>query len=59
MQKLNAELVRVIGLPDIREQYANRGLTASTSSPEKLADYAAIETAKWVKVIKAVGAKVD
>ena len=59
VQKLNAELVRIINLPDIREQYANRGLAASTTSPEKLAAYAASETAKWAKVIKAAGAKVD
>ncbi|MGH8619238.1 MAG: Bug family tripartite tricarboxylate transporter substrate binding protein [Burkholderiales bacterium] len=59
VQKLNTEIVRIVALPEVRQHYANLGLIASTGTPEQLAATVAAETAKWAKVIKAVGAKVD
>ena len=35
------------------------GLEAITSNPKQMADYAAAERAKWGRVIKAAGIKVD
>jgi len=57
--KLNAEIVRVHALPDVRERYAALGLEATSSTPEAFARYMKSEADKFEKVIKASGAKVD
>jgi len=59
VQRLNLEIVRIAALPEVRQHYANLGLNASTNTPEQLAAYVTAETAKWAKVIKAVGASAD
>jgi tripartite-type tricarboxylate transporter receptor subunit TctC len=57
--KLNAEVVRIHELRDVRDRYALLGLEAVTSTPEKFAEYIRTEAAKYSKIIKATGAKVD
>ena len=59
VSKLNAEIVRAHGLPDVKEKYAALGLEARTGTPEEFARYIASEAEKFGKVIKASGAKVD
>ena len=57
--KLNAEIVRVHDLPDVRERYASYGLEAVSSTPERFAEIIRSDDAKLSKIIKATGAKVD
>ena len=57
--KLNAEIVRVHNLPDVRERYASYGLEAVSSTPERFAEIIRSDDAKLSKIIKATGAKVD
>ena len=59
IDKLQAEAKRVYRLPDVQERLAKIGLDAITSSPEELAQFQASEIAKWTKVVKESGAKVD
>lgn len=57
--KLNAEVVRIHGLPDVRERYAGLGLEAVGSTPEKFAEIIKVDADKLGKIIKSTGAKVD
>lgn len=57
--RLNAELQRVLGLPDIRDRLIAAGFEARTSTPEWFADFMKMETAKWGKVVKAAGIKAE
>ncbi len=57
--RLNAEIIRVHALPDVRERYANLGLEAVTSTPDEFRAIILAETEKFGKIIKATGAKVD
>jgi tripartite-type tricarboxylate transporter receptor subunit TctC len=57
--KLNAELVRVIQLPDVRKQLAEQGYEPAGNTPEQFAEYIKTEIAKWTKVIKAAGLKAE
>ena len=51
-ERLNAELKRALALPDVRQRYADLGMTAEDSTPESVDAYIKSEIAKWTKVIK-------
>jgi tripartite-type tricarboxylate transporter receptor subunit TctC len=57
--RINAETIRVMNLPDVREKLAGLGLDVNTGTPESLASFMQVETAKWAKVVKESGAKLD
>ena len=57
--KLNAEIVRAHALPDLKERYANLGVEATSSTPEQFAAYIKAEAARFAKVLKETGAKLD
>jgi tripartite-type tricarboxylate transporter receptor subunit TctC len=43
----------------VKARLKSLGLEAITSNPARMAEYAAAERAKWGRVIKAAGIKVD
>ncbi len=55
--RLNAELVRALAIPDVRERILASGNEPVSSSPEELGAFIRDEIAKWAKVIKAAGVK--
>ncbi|MCW5603868.1 MAG: tripartite tricarboxylate transporter substrate binding protein [Burkholderiales bacterium] len=57
--RVNAEIVRVHALPDVRERYASLGLEAVTGTPAEFRRFIEAETAKFGRIIKETGAKVD
>lgn len=57
--KLNVEISRGINAPELKERLAALGAEPSTKSPEAFAQYVREEIAKWAKVVKASGAKLD
>ncbi|MGZ8228496.1 MAG: Bug family tripartite tricarboxylate transporter substrate binding protein [Burkholderiales bacterium] len=57
--KLNAEVVRVHKLQEVKDRYATFGLEAVSSTPEGFAQVIRVEEAKFSKIIKATGAKVE
>ena len=50
--RLNAELVRVMQAPDLKERLAGMGIDTLTSSPEEFATYIGQEIAKWGDVVR-------
>ena len=57
--RLNAEVVRALDAPDIKEFFGSQGFLVGGSSPEQFRAYIASEVAKWARVIRESGAKVD
>jgi tripartite-type tricarboxylate transporter receptor subunit TctC len=57
--RLNAELVKVVHSPDVKERLAATGTDPRTSTPEEFADYIKREIAKWGDVIRKAGVKAD
>jgi tripartite-type tricarboxylate transporter receptor subunit TctC len=59
LARINAETVRVMNLPDVREKLTALGLDVAPGSSEALAQHIQTETIKWAKVVKESGAKLD
>ena len=59
VQRLNAEIVKAMALPDVKEKFLSFGTDAASSSPEELGRFLASEVAKIGKIAKDVGAKID
>ena len=57
--KLHAEIVKALNRADTREQLASQGATATGSRPDEFTAYLKSETAKWAKVLKASGVKLQ
>ena len=56
--RLNADVVHVMGLPDIKNRLPNLGLEATTNTPEEFGAYRRADVAKWAKVVRDSGAQV-
>ena len=59
INKLSAELAKVIALPELRERFATLGMEPRTSNSEQFAAFIRSETVKWAKVVRDSGAKAD
>ena len=59
VQRLAAEMVKLQKSPDYAERLAKIGADAPESSPEHLAAFMQAEIAKWGKIVRDTGAKVD
>jgi len=57
--RLNAELIRVMHAPDLKERFAATGTEPRTSTPDEFADYIRQEIVKWGKVVREAGLKAD
>jgi tripartite-type tricarboxylate transporter receptor subunit TctC len=57
--RINAETLKVLAMPDVKEKLAALGLEVASGTPEALAAFIQAETAKWGKVVKESGAKID
>jgi tripartite-type tricarboxylate transporter receptor subunit TctC len=55
--KLNAEVVRILKLPELTSRLADDGMTVVASSPERFTEFLVRETDKFTKVIEAAGIK--
>jgi len=59
VDKLSAELARVLRLPDIEEKLASQGMQPFISTPEQVAALIRVEIAKYGKIIKAANIKLE
>jgi tripartite-type tricarboxylate transporter receptor subunit TctC len=57
--KVNAELVRAHGLADLRTRYENLGVEAMSSTPVAFAEVIREDAAKFGRVLREAGAKVN
>ena len=59
VRRLNAEIVKIINLPDVREKLVGLGAEPAPGSSEAFGAMVKSEVAKWAEVVKKSGAKVD
>ena len=57
--KLNAEIQRVMRLPEVQARLSGEGLRYMATTPEQFAEFTRAEHAKWGPIVKASGAKAD
>ncbi len=57
--RLNAEVGKVLAMPDVKNFLFNQGLDPAPGTPEQFGAYIKSEIAKWAKVVKDSGARAD
>ena len=59
VDRLNADIVRIVRTPDVRDRLSGLGFDVVGNTPQELAAFLKVEIAKWTKVVKESGAKID
>ncbi len=59
IDRLNAEINKILKMPDMRERLRNQGAEIIGGTPQQFAAYIQAEIPKWAKVIKDSGATAD
>ena len=59
VQRLNSEIVKLMALPDVQKALFDAGVQVSLSSPETLTKLMQEESAKWGKVVKDAGIRLE
>lgn len=59
VQRLNAELARILAQPEVQRRLLELGHEAAGGSPEQLGTFAAAERRKWGALVKSVGLKIE
>lgn len=57
--RLNRELVKVLQMPDVKERIVAAGFAPMSSTPEGLDTFGKAELAKWSKVAKSAGVRIE
>ena len=59
VDRMNREIVAILRMPDIRERFQSMGIEIAGASPQEFASFMLTEAAKWQKVAKDAGVKVN
>jgi tripartite-type tricarboxylate transporter receptor subunit TctC len=59
VERLNAEIRRIVNSPEVREAWAKQGAAPMSMSTDEFGQYLRDDIAKWAHVVKVSGAKVD
>lgn len=59
VQRLHAEVAKILAEPEVRERLAKLGLEPSQMNPDQVAAFQKAEIAKWAQVIKAANIRID
>jgi tripartite-type tricarboxylate transporter receptor subunit TctC len=57
--KFHADIVKVIQDPDVKKRFADLGVEAVSSTPEQFVAFMRTEVAKYAKLIKDAGIKIE
>jgi len=59
VNRLNAEVNRIMKLPDVQARLPKEGLRFVEMTPQQFGDFVKSEKEKWAPIVKATGAKAD
>ena len=59
VDRLNAEIVRILKSPNVLERLAQDGALPAPTTPEEFAAFIKAEIAKWAKVVQAANIRID
>jgi tripartite-type tricarboxylate transporter receptor subunit TctC len=59
LDRMYQETAKALQAPEIKAVWENQGATAGGDSPDKMVQLVSDEIAKWAKVVKDAGAKID
>lgn len=59
VNKAGAEIARIVKLPQVRERLSHEGLEPAGTTPQEFAAYIKAEVAKWTRVVRTAGIKVE
>jgi tripartite-type tricarboxylate transporter receptor subunit TctC len=59
VNRLNADILRALETPDVKQALVNQGFDLSPSTPEAFGAYLKSEIAKWGKVVRDAGIKAE
>lgn len=57
--RLNAEIVRIVSRPEVRDEWAKQGAAPLVMNPSEFARYLEQDIAKWERIVRISGAKPD
>ncbi len=57
--KLNAEIARIVGTPEMRENLGKQGAEVRTTTPAEFETFIRSEKTRWAKVVKDANVKID
>jgi tripartite-type tricarboxylate transporter receptor subunit TctC len=57
--KWNADVTKILNAPDVRARFVADGAEPAPDTPEQFSQFIAAELAKYARIVKASGAKVD
>jgi tripartite-type tricarboxylate transporter receptor subunit TctC len=59
VNRLNAEIAKIISQPQVREEWGKQGAVAMTMTPPQFEKYLNDDIVKWERIVKLSGAKAD
>ena len=59
MNKLNSEITKLMKDPEVRKALEAAGVEPDPSTPQAMSEYLAQEMARWGKVVKDAGIKME
>lgn len=59
VNKLNAEVTRILAMPDVRERFLAQGVEPVGSTPEQFGEHIRAQMSKWGKVVQDAGVKAE
>lgn len=59
IERVNAELVKVLNMPDVRQRLQDLAATPEPGTPAQMRSFATAEIQRWREVVKASGAKAE
>jgi tripartite-type tricarboxylate transporter receptor subunit TctC len=57
--KMNAETMKILAAPEVKERLLSQGGVAAPGTPEQLAERIRVDVAKWGKVARTAGVRID
>ncbi len=59
VQKLNAEVTKILAMPDVRERFMAQGVEPQGSTPEQFGEHIRSQMVRWAKVVQDAGVKAE